>query len=323
MTESTLKVGKLSAGPGERVADQVTLKLGEVAIQLPIFLINGSQDGPTLGITAGVHGAEFAGIAAAFEIAQNLDPNVLKGSVIVAPVANPPAFWQRSIYVSPLDQKNLNREFPGNEDGSPSQVLAHWLFEQVISQSDYYLDLHGGDMIEALVPFVIYYRSGNSQVDDASHDLAKSYGIRYLVESEVAGSSFSAASMAGIPAILTEAGQQGIWEPEMVETHVEGVQRVMRHLGMVEEAAQEEREVELLRTFAWLRSEHDGYYYPETAVGDAVSKGERLGVVRDYLGTELQVAESPASGAVLFLVTSLAINSGDPLLAVGAPEPPA
>lgn len=320
MRKRTLKVGELSVDPGERAAGEVSLMLGEVEIQLPIFLINGPEDGPTLGITAGIHGAEFAGIAAAIEIAQTLDPRELKGRVIVAPVANPPAFWQRSISVCPLDGKNLNREFPGREDGSPTQILAHWLFQQVISKSDYHVDLHGGDLIEALIPFVIYYRSGKAQVDRASFLLAKSYGIRYVVEGETTGSTYTAASRIGIPAILAEAGEQGRWDPEMVKVHTEGMQRVMGHLGMIEGMPKEKQEVELLRAFASLRSEHDGYFYPQTAVGQKVTKGDRLGVVCDYLGDELQVAEAPASGTVLFVATSLSINRGDSLSAVGASQ---
>jgi hypothetical protein len=319
MIERTLTVGELSANPGERAAGEVSVKIGGgVAIQLPIFLINGTQDGPRLGITAGVHGDEFAAVSAALWVAQALDPSDLKGSVVVAPVSNPPGFWQRR-RLCPLDQKNLSNEFPGREDGSATQILAHWLLEQVISKSDYYLDLHGGDLYEALIPFVICYRSGNKQVDRASFALAKSYGIDYVVEAQATGSGYTTAANMGIPAILAEAGGQGFRDSEMVEVHTQGVQRVLRHLRMLEEPPEEGQEVELFRTFAGLNSEHNGYFYPQTAVGQRVSKGDQLGVVRDYLGNELQVAEAPASGMILVVTASLPINAGEPLFYMGAP----
>lgn len=319
MVERTLKVGEMSASPGERAAGQVSLRVpGGVEFPLPVFLINGTQDGPRLGITAGVHGDEFAAVAAALQVAQTLDPCELKGSVVVAPVSNPPGFWQRS-RLCPLDQKNLSNEFPGREDGSATQVLAHWLLEQVISKSDYYLDLHGGSLYEALVPFVICYRSGKKQVDEASFAMAKSYGLRYVAEAETTGSGWTTAASIGIPAILAEAGGQGFRDSEMVEVHTQGVQRVLRHLRMLEGPPEEEREVELFHTFAEVKSERNGYFYPQTAVGQRVSKGDRLGVVRDYLGNELQVAEAPVSGVVLVVTASLPINTGDPLLYMGAP----
>lgn len=91
----------------------------------------------------------------------------------MAPVMNMPSFRARSIYVSPLDGKNLNWVFPGRALGAASEQIAHWVFGNVISQAENYVDLHGGDLIEALVPFTIFFRSGNDRVDrlslEASH----------------------------------------------------------------------------------------------------------------------------------------------------------
>ncbi len=145
------------------------------------------------------------------------------------------------------------------------------------------------------------------------------FGIRYLVRSETSGSTYSAASQAGIPAILTEAGGQGIWTAEHVALHVQGLGRLLRHLGMTDGPAPAPLPSTLLDRFLWLRSEGGpAFWYPAVAVGDTVREGQELGRVLDYEGNVLQRAVSPADGVVLFLVTSLAINKGDPLLAVGA-----
>jgi predicted deacylase len=192
------------------------------------------------------------------------------------------------------------------------------LFQNVIKQADYLVDLHGGDLIEALIPFTIYHRSGNEAVDQKSLELAKVFGIPYVVRSESRGGTYSAASQAGIPAILTEAGMQGIWPPEAVAAHTNGLNRLMRHLGMLEGPAPEPVPTQVLDQFIWLRSEHDGYYYPRVEVGEMVRQGQDLGSITDFQGNVLQSIVAPADGMVLFLVSSLAINQGDPLLAVGA-----
>ena len=269
-------------------------------------------------VTGGVHAAEYASIAAALDLGRTLQPENLDGRVIVVPVMNFPGFSIRAIYTCPLDGKNLNRVFPGNAEGSGSEQLAGWVFQNVIQQADYYVDMHGGELIEALIPFTIFYRSGDAEVDRISQEMGQVFGIRYLVRSETYGSVYSAAAKAGIPAILSEAGGQGIWTAEDVALHRQGLDRLLRHLGMTDGPAPAPLPSTLLERFLWLRSEHEAFWYPAVAVGDAVRQGQELGRVLDYEGNVLQTALSPADGTVLFLVTSLAINKGDPLLAVGA-----
>lgn len=314
----TLTVGSLSARPGEKHYGINEFPVDGQPYRLPMWLVNGRDQGPTLVVTAGVHPAEYASIAAALEFARAIDPADVHGRIIVVPVMNLPAFTARSIYICPLDGKNLNRVFPGRADGSASEQIAAWMFEHVIRQADYYVDLHGGDLIEALVPFTIFYKSGNARVDEASLAMARAFGIPILVSSETPGSTFSAASKAGIPAILTEAGGQGIWTREDVARHVEGLDRLLRHLNMRAGGPPPSIDCRVLSQFLWLRSDHDGFWYPAVDVGADVAKGQELGRVTDWEGRVLQRAISPADGRVLFIVSSLAMNKTDPLLAVGA-----
>jgi predicted deacylase len=318
MSKNVLTVGTLAARPGEK-----TFGVNEFMVQgqphrLPMWLVNGTGEGPTLVVTGGVHAAEYASIAAALDLGRTLDPHTLRGRVIVLPVMNVAGFGVRSIYLCPLDGKNLNRVFPGDADGSASEQIADWIFRNLIKQANYYVDLHGGDLIEALVPFTIIFGSGNDSVDRTSLDLAKVFGIPYLVRSETAGSVYASAARAGVPSILAESGGQGIWPPEDVARLSTGLDRLMRHLTMIPGAAPEPVPCTLLDQFLWLRSEQDGFWYPAVSVDDSVKAGQNLGCVRDYEGKVLQTAISPADGKVLFLVTSLAINKGDPFLAVGA-----
>lgn len=316
MKEMVLEVAGLKASPGQRLASTLTIPVAGVEVQLPIFLINGVHSGPTLAVTAGIHGAEYASVEAALRLGRSLDPGQLHGQVIVAPIANPSAFAARSIYITPADGKNLNRQFPGLAQGTFTQVLAHWLFTEIIAKGDAYVDLHGGDMIEALVPFVLHYRSDDASVNEASARLAHAFGIRYILQGSTPGSTYVAASKAGIPAVLAEAGGQGVWNEETVGILSNGLSRVLAQLGMLDSPLAPVEEVVELDRWAWLRADVDGVFYPAVDVGATVVTGQNLGRVADVFGATLQQLNAPLGGVVLFLVSSLAMNRGDPLLAI-------
>jgi predicted deacylase len=317
MANQDLVIGNLVAKAGEKKVGVVEFDVDGKPYGLEVFLINGKAAGPTLVMTGGIHGAEYASIAAALEMGQKLTADQLKGRVIVIPVVNQRGFRLRSIYINPLDGVNLNRVFPGRADGNASEQIAAWIFENAIKQGNFYIDLHGGDLIEALIPFTIYYCTGNETVDNASIELARTFGIPYLVRSEGMGSTFAAAARAGIPAILTEAGGQGIWREDQVGLHVDGLNRVLRQYGMLDGPAPEQLSCTMLDNFIWMRSEVEGFWYPAIEVGAKVKKGQNLGYIKDAWGNVLQDVTCQGVGDVLFLVSSLAINKGDPLLAYG------
>lgn len=316
--KAELMVAGLVAPPGQRVAHVINLSFAGVSTHLPLFLLNGAHDGPTVVMTGGIHGAEYTSIETAYRIARELDPGSLHGQLIVAPIASMTAFRRRAIYICPPDDKNLNRLFPGQPNGSFADQLAHWLFENLIRRADAFLDLHGGDLNEALVPFSIIRRSGNAQLDAASLALAQAFGLPYIVESVVGGSTYAAATEAGIPAVLAEVGGQGLWPAAHVQQMVEGAYRALAHLGLIQPTdVPAAPPSQVLGEMVWLRSAHDGLFYPGVSVGEAVAEGQTLGRIADYLGDTLAEVKAPAAGPVLFLVTTLAMNHGDPLLAVG------
>lgn len=320
MKHKTLSVAGLSAETGQRAEGIRTISIAETDVHLPIFLINGAFDGPTLVVTAGIHGGEYPCVEAAARLGRTMDPAQLHGQVIIIPSANPIAFRSRSIYITPIDGLNLNRQFPGDAKGSFTQAWAAWLFENVISAADYYIDMHGGDMIEALVPFVSYNITGDTRVDGAASEMALAYGIRAVLEKKdaggLAGTTYAAAARAGIPALLTEAGGQGVWDEENVNILQNGVRRVLAHFEMYPGIGDPGEAPKILGGWEWLKSENDGLFYPTVEVGDHVTKGQHLGRVADMFGKTLQTATSPVDGEILFLVTSLAMNDGDPLMAI-------
>src|SRR5215469_9622347 len=137
MSIPPLQVGSLAAAPGRKIYGVNEFTVDGKPYRLPMWLVNGAHDGPTLVVTAGVHPAEYASIAAALHAGQTLDAANVRGRVIVVPVMNLPAFTTRSIYICPLDGKNLNRVFPGNEHGTASEQIAAWVFGNVIARADY------------------------------------------------------------------------------------------------------------------------------------------------------------------------------------------
>jgi predicted deacylase len=132
------------------------------------------------------------------------------------------------------------------------------------------------------------------------------------------GSAYGAAAQAGIPAIIAEIGGQGIWNDELADRHAEGARRVLQHLGVLpggEPPALPHRD---LGTNAWMRAGRSGLLHPAVAIGETVRKGQTVGRITDYFGRELEQLTAVEDGDILFLVTSLAINEGDPILAIGA-----
>src|SRR4051794_25118765 len=123
--------------------------------------LTGVRPGPTVFVNAGIHGAEYPPIETVIELGRTLDAQQLRGTVVLLPVVNLPSFWERSPFVCPIDGKNLNREFPGHPDGSYSEQLAHALMTAFIEQADAHIDLHCGDLVEALLPFSVCQRADN------------------------------------------------------------------------------------------------------------------------------------------------------------------
>lgn len=316
-----LVVAGLTAAPGERTTASIELDLGTATVSVPLVLINGASDGPRVGVTAGIHGAEYVSIAALRRVAMELDPAEVRGSIVAVLTANPAAFAARSIYVNPLDGRNLNRTLPGDPGGSPSQRLAAWLDANVIAGSDLFIDMHCGDMNEALIPFTGMELTGDPAVDALSRKVADAYGLDYLVIGPLPGSTNTAAATRGIASVLGEVGGRGQWPESDVSVHAAGLRRALVAAGILPASAATGpagRASKLLTKEAWLRSDVGGYWHPSVDVGDEVAAGARLGEVRDAFGSVLLSVEAPIDGVVLFLVTSLAMNPGDPLLAIGA-----
>jgi uncharacterized protein len=293
-------------------------------LEVPAAEVTGALDGPRLTVIAGVHGCEYAPMAAVRRWITELDPARLRGRVLAVPVLNLPAFWARSPFIIPEDGKNLNRCFPGNPAGTFTERLAYAAFTQLIEGSDAVVDMHAGDLVEALEPFTLYH-AGPAQA--RARELATAYGLRYVVRQQrkpgrpLTGMTSSAAAAIGVPAIIAEAGGCGLVDGTAVELHLRGLYRVLDMLGMSRGGAhwEDDRPPSYLRNFDWLYCRTAGWWEPRAQVGEHVSEGQVVGTVTSIDGaTVLEEIRAPAGGTVLFLTSSPAVTDGGLLLGLGA-----
>jgi uncharacterized protein len=276
-------------------------------------------------LTAGIHAAEYTGTLAAMRLGRALDPAHVRGTILVLPLLNVPGFYERSIYINPEDGQNLNRAFPGRADGTWSERFAYRLLHDVVLECDRDMDLHAGDMIEDLEPFVGFRETGVEEVDRESRRMLEAYaGVRWatraVASGDRAGMLYAAAAERGVPAMLAESGRNGLVEDDAIERHVQGVQNVWRTLGLL--ADHPAREVEpphMLTRNEWMRSDVEGVFLCRVRPGDNVVAGQVLGEMVDLLGEHLADVTSPSDGIILFTVTSPAIKRNGLLLAVGVP----
>ena len=293
-------------------------------LTVPFVEVTGSEDGPLLTVIAGVHGCEYASMEGVRRWTRGLETTDLRGRVRAVPVLNMPAFVGRTPFVVPDDGKNLNRCFPGDPAGTLADRLAYAAFTDLISGSDAYIDVHCGDMVEALQPFTLY-ESGPAE--DKARALAAAYGLPYVIrqvagpDRAVSGTSSGAAAAAGIPAITAEAGECGLVQEHAVALHVAGLNGVLEMLGMTEARADgdDRPEQTQLGRFLWLRCRSAGWWAPSVRPGDAVTAGQSVGEVSSLDGSAvLETIVAPADGVIIFLTSSPAVADDGLLLGLGA-----
>ena len=282
-------------------------------------VICGSRPGKNLGVTAGVHGCEYVGIETLNRLKRELEPAALSGRVILLPLVNPEGFYQGSKQTIPADGKNLNRMFPGKPDGTFSSQLARVLEETLYPEADFLMDLHGGDVNEALTPLVFFPASVPESLSAAASAAAESLSVPYRVASTSQNGLYSWAAQCGIPALLVERGDRGLWSEKEVAACRENVYELMRHLGILNAASVSPclQQAEIRRA-VYEEAPADGFWYPAvSAAGQKLKQGTLLGTLKDSYGNEIARYTAPFDGVVLYYTLSLGVKSGDPLIAYG------
>lgn len=286
------------------------------AVTMPATLIQGKAGGKQILITGGVHGGEYPCIETAIQLAKQIDPAHVTGTILIIHPVNVPAFLAKLQYYGPFDGKNLNRVFPGKALGTVSERIAYTV-HQFQKAADFFIDLHGGDIHESLVPFVIYSNLGGEELAKQSKVASGMLGFPYVVGSISDNGSIGAAAAAGTPGFLAELGQCGRWSEEEVNTYCNATLNVLRYLKVLKGEPVTADGVSFLSKMLVTFATEDGCWYPSKKLEEKVSRGDKLGEIRDFFGTVLAEYRAEDNGVVLYLVTSLAIVKGDPLAAVG------
>lgn len=284
-------------------------------VEMPFTFIQGAKPGKAMLITAGVHGGEYPCIETAIQLANEIDPAKVSGTILIIHPVNPAAFLAKMQYYGPFDGKNLNRVFPGKASGTVSERIAYEV-HQFQQAADFYLDLHGGDIHEGLVPFVIYSKLGSKEKAEQSRLASALLGFPYVVGSVSENGSIGAAAKSGTPGFLAELGQCGRWSIEEVDQYKAAVLNVLRSFDVIPGVVKQHK-VEFLEKMLVTTATVEGCWYPSVKLEEKVNKGQKLGEIRDYFGNALKEYHSESDGVVLYLVTSLAITSNDPLAAIG------
>lgn len=318
-----------SISPGTKATFRLPITDGTDSTFIPISVFHGRQDGPVLGITAGVHGYEYPPIIAAQHIAQELDPAGMSGTVILVQIANIPSFLGRSPFSNPMDGKNLNRSFPGAAAGSITERIAPTITEQVITRSDYFIDMHGGDAPEDLRPYSAYYTStAFPEASEKGKAMAKSMGFDHVVifnipEERVKERSLYCSQEAfhrQIPAVDIECGRLGIAGEYEITRIRDAIFSVLRHLEILEGNPIEvpgQLMVPVRKTF---KSPQTGVFYPLKKGGDYVAKGMKVGYINDFFGNHLEDIFAITDGIIMYMIGTPPVQKGETLISIGVLE---
>jgi predicted deacylase len=304
-----------------------TLEIADAAdagTQIPITTIQGSRPGPTLALIAGNHGYEYPPILALQRLRGTIDPERLSGTVLMVLVANMPSFLGRTVYFSPVDGKNLNRVYPGRQDGTVSERIAYAITREVIEKADFVLDLHCGDGNESLRPYVYQTVTADGGMNSEIARLARAFGIDHILvdrnrPTDPAKSLYcsTTAITRGKPAVTIEAGFLGTTDEESVQQIVRGVQGVLRELRMVEEGPPPVASPVFLDPSEVIVSPATGILYPRVERDQKVAQGDLLATITDFFGETIAEVRSPLAGVVLYIVATPPITKGQPVGCVG------
>lgn len=306
--------GRTTVAPGERknVELVVSESYSGSNIKIPIHVRRAHRPGPTVFITAAVHGDELNGTGAIRRLILGAEFELSAGALILVPVVNILGFERHSRYLP--DRRDLNRSFPGLAHGSLASRLASLITREIIGRSDFGIDLHTASIRRTNFPNV-----RADMENERVADLARSFGAELIVHGHgPKGSLRRTACKAGVPTIILEAGEVWKVEPSVVDYAIRGIRNVLSNHGMTEPAAQMPEHQTVVDRTTWVRSPRGGFLRFHIAPGDLVEKGQPIATGTSLVGHEHEVIAAPASGIVLGMTTLPAVAPGDPIVHIAS-----
>ena len=292
----SIEVGGVVIEPG--ASSTVNLPIADLytatSLHMPLRVVNGRRAGPTLFVSAAVHGDELNGVEIIRRLLRRKILKSIKGTLLAVPIVNVHGFLNQSRYLP--DRRDLNRSFPGSPTGSIASRLAHTFLEEVVSKADFGIDLHTGAIDRSNLPQI----RGNMD-DKMTLDLAKVFGAPVVVNSNIRDGSLRAYTAEnGMPVLIYEAGEALRFDEVSIRAGIRGVLNVMRFIGMLPAAKSPRLSEPLLaRNTKWVRSPTSGIVTGKVQLGSSVSKGQRLATISDPLGTAEFSANAPFDGIII------------------------
>jgi len=302
---------EIAPGTSQRLSWSATELFAGVPVSTPVLVANGSAPGPTVCLTAAVHGDELNGIEMVRRIFHDIDPTKLSGALIGVPIVNVQGFRRGSRYLP--DRRDLNRYFPGNPNGSAAARIAHSLFNEVIFKCDALIDLHTGSFERANLPQI---RADLRNPDVVT--LTHGFGAMVVLHSKpTIGTLRYAATLAGIPAVTVEAGGPSQLELAEVKHGVKGVQTLLNTLGMTRRMRLWGDPEPVYYRSSWVRADNGGILLSDVSLGSTVRKGDLLGTITDPMSNARTEVRSPYSGRIIGMARNQVVMPGFAAFHVG------
>jgi predicted deacylase len=302
---------EVASGASERLSWTATQLFEGVPVETPVFVVNGEQPGPTLCLTAAVHGDELNGIEMVRRVMHDISPDKLSGAIIGVPIVNVQGFRRGSRYLP--DRRDLNRYFPGNPSGSAAARIAHSFFQNVVLHCDALIDLHTGSFERANLPQI---RADLRDPDVVT--LTQGFGATVILHSTPGvGTLRYAATKAGIPSVTLEAGGPRQLELAEVKHGVKGIETLISSLGMMRKMRLWGDPEPVYYRSTWVRADSGGILFSDVSLGSTVRKGDLLGTITDPMSNVSVELHAPYSGRIIGMARNQVVMPGFAAFHVG------
>ena len=316
--QKPIEIAGVTVAPGSRQSIDIPLPsfYTNSSVNMPVHVVHGRRPGPVLLVSAAVHGDEINGVEIIRRLLVKKSIDRIKGTLIAIPVVNVYGFVSKSRYLP--DRRDLNRSFPGYENGSMASRLAHVVMTQIIPHTTHIIDLHTGAVNRENLPQIRAKLQGNPELES----LARAFGVPVILNAELLENSFRAAAFdKGIGVLLYEAGEALRFDEVSIRAGVRGVLQVMIELGM-RPRSKRPRKVESMvaNTSRWVRAGQSGILRSLAGTGTKVQEGDLLAYINNPLGENTEELISPIAGIIIGKTNLPLVFAGEALFNIASYE---
>ncbi len=313
-------IANITVPSSTKVSQYITVPGTDYSI--PVTIINGAEDGKVMLITAGIHGCEYPGVLAVAELAKEIDPAVVKGSILLIHEINMSSYLARIPYIVLADEqkKNLNRIFPSDGTDSLADKICKFLSEEFVKDSDFHVDLHSGDMVESLEACTLVANIPNKEKKELITEAAKRTCFKWRMNSGGRREFYNSSAINyGVPSLLFERGGEGKWTREEVDADKADLCSIMQFLEILPGEAKVNEEQLFFDKHEWTEAEagDEGMLIPYVKLGDDIKEGQKLFDILDMFGNKIREIHAKYDGHVVIISHTLSVHEHDDLITYG------